>query len=108
MGANACSKPHVVAELVVASKNLIEERSKVYKGEKTNDKTQVELYERDANQLTEVCDFRVLKNADADLKHGENGLYCTRNHFHYDLHQADSNGMNVILSEDFEVGGAEG
>jgi len=49
----------------------------------------------------------VLKNADADLKHGENGLYCNRNHYKYDLREA-TDGMNVIFSENFEVGGAEG
>jgi hypothetical protein len=107
MGANACSKPHVVAELVIASKNLIEERSKVYREKKIDDKTQVET-EKEAGEIADHCDFKVLANADADLKHGENGLYCNRNHYKYDIKQADPTGMNVIYSEDFTVGGAEG
>ena len=43
MGATACSKPHVVAEMVIASKNLIEERAKT---KSHDDSSRVEVYER--------------------------------------------------------------
>lgn len=108
MGASACSRPHVVAELIMASKNLIEERSKVYHGVKTDDKTQVELFERHVDELSSICDLKELANEDVDLKHGENGLYCNRNHFKYDLATPDPTGLNIIYSEEFKVGGAEG
>jgi hypothetical protein len=85
MGASACSKPHVVAELVIASKKLIEERAREYSGERHNDRSQVEVYERDFTELPKVCDFGLLNNTSADLRHGESGLYCGRNSYKYDM-----------------------
>lgn len=82
MGASACSRPHVVAEMVIASKELIEERSREYLGEA---KSHVEIYERDFSELPKVCDFSLLNNTSADLRHGESGLYCGRTSFKYDL-----------------------
>jgi len=69
--------------------------------DKTDDKSQLELVEKAAGEIADHCDFSVLMNADADLKHGENGLYCSRNHYKYDIKEADLNGMNVIFSQNF-------
>ena len=76
MGATACSKPHVVAELVIASKDLIAERTKGYTAENHDDKKETELYERHVDELPTICDFDILSNTKEDLKHGESGLYC--------------------------------
>lgn len=62
MGASACTRPFVVAELVIASKKMIEKRTEEYKSlQRREDFAE----EEDINNLH--CDFKTLDNTAADL-----------------------------------------
>lgn len=69
MGATACSKPFVISELVIASKELVEKRARKYSPAE---------HEYPIKDLPKFCDFSVLNNKNATSEHGENGLYCNR------------------------------
>ena len=59
MGASACSKPFVVQELVIATKDLITKRVRNYR-EKRDDNPEGTLYavkEHDLADMHKSCDF---------------------------------------------------
>lgn len=81
MGASACSRPFVVAEMAIQSKKLIERRAAEYiKIEKTDHPV------NEGNDIHQnTCDFSTLQNTNGDLQHGEKGLYCSRTAYTYSL-----------------------
>lgn len=103
MGASACSRPFVVAELVVASKSLLQKRVEAYKGNEHDWKAA--LPEKDIGQLK--CDFATLDNTAQDLQHGERGLYCDRAAYTYSLAGQSPQELNQIFSKEFTIAGAE-
>lgn len=80
MGASACSRPFVVAELVIQSKKLIQRRVSDYA---KKERSSHHVPEEDISELH--CDFSALDNSKADTQHGEKGLYCTRGAYTYSL-----------------------
>lgn len=77
MGAVSCSKPFVVQELVIVSKELVKQRAKGH--------LEAEKGEHDISELPKQCDFSMLDNTNVDEQRGENGLYCSSEHYHYSL-----------------------
>jgi len=59
MGAVSCSKPFVVHELVIVSKDLLIERAKAHHA--------AEKGERDITELPKQCDFGMLDNTNVDV-----------------------------------------
>mmetsp|Transcript_21056 Transcript_21056/g.32601 ORF Transcript_21056/g.32601 Transcript_21056/m.32601 type:complete len:348 (+) Transcript_21056:176-1219(+) len=105
MGASACSKPFVVQELVIASKDLVKQRAHRYldkgpKNERRNDD------EYDISTIDKHCDFSALNNSKEDLRHGENGLYCNRKSYKYSLKGESAQELNQIYKKSFTVAGA--
>lgn len=80
MGSSACSKPFVVQELAIVSKDLLQQRVRAYKDAKAGDaRTESHLYtEHDITALGETCDFKLLDNQLAPSEGGERGLYCNK------------------------------
>jgi len=109
LGASGCSKPFVVQEMVLISKELVKKRSDRYAELKNSESSSASngLKEHQISELAHLCDFSTLKNARADLKHGENGLYCTRAAFSYPVEGPTHNELNKVFQERFTVAGAE-
>lgn len=109
MGASSCTKPFVVQELVIAAKELIVHRARLYHDAKGASAASLTygLEEYELTSLTERCSFATLGNAGNDLTHGESGLYCPRSAFSYSLAGEAAQELNVIYERSFTVAGAE-
>ena len=89
MGAIACSKPFVIQELTIISKDLISQRIKDYRDSHNLDnKKMLSKLGGDEHQISDIdkrCDFSTLNNEKASYQHGENGLYCGKQSYTYSL-----------------------
>jgi len=96
MGASACSKPFVVQELVIASKDLIRDRATQYKQKGANNGgiPQDHKPEYDITSLKKHCNFELMNNTKEDLKHGEDGVYCQRMAYRYSISSHASQELN--------------
>lgn len=100
MGSIGCSKPFVVQELVIISKELLRTRAKQHLAH-------LDKYEHDISQLPVKCDLKMLDNTNIDLQRGENGLYCQREHYHYSLAGESPQDLNTIYEKRFKVAGSQ-
>ena len=100
MGSVSCTKPFVVQELAIISKDLLRERAK-------NHLSHQDKQEHDISALTQKCDFSMLDNSNVDLQRGENGLYCQKEHYHYSLVGESPQDLNTIFEKKFKVVGAQ-
>ena len=111
MGASSCTKPFVVQELVIAAKELIVHRAKLYHDSTTSTQSSTNSTygheEHELTSLSERCAFTTLGNAGKDLTHGESGLYCPRAAYTYSLAGEAPQELNVIYERTFTVAGAE-
>ena len=115
MGASSCTKPFVVQELVIAAKELIVHRAKLYHehqrdaeaSTKSSTNSTYGHEEHELASLSERCSFTTLGNAGKDLTHGESGLYCPRAAYSYSLAGEAPQELNVIYERTFTVAGAE-
>jgi hypothetical protein len=48
----------------------------------------------------------MLDNTKVDLERGENGLYCSRERYHYSLPGSSAQELNTIFEKKFKVAGA--
>lgn len=99
MGSVGCSKPFVVQELAIISKELVHERARLHLSHQ-------DKYEHDISMLPKKCDFSMLDNTKVDLERGENGLYCQKEHYHYSLVGESPQDLNTIFEKKFKVAGA--
>lgn len=111
MGASSCTKPFVVQELVIAAKELLVHRAKLYRDSKASAKGATSptygLEEHELTSLSERCSFATLGNTGNDLTRGESGLYCPRAAFSYSLAGEAPQELNVIYEKTFTITGAE-
>lgn len=87
------------------AKELVTKRANHYL-ELRNSESGSEVKEHELSDLHKVCDFATLSNAKSDLKHGEDGLYCTRTTFTYPVEKGGHQDLNTIFQESFTVSGA--
>jgi len=110
MGASACSKPFVVQELLISSSQLIIDRVNKYKAIEGEGEVDQEhnfgQVEHPVKMLPEHCQFKTLDNTGVDLKRGENGLYCSKKTFTYEVGSLGSGELVEVFSHEFEIVGA--
>jgi len=110
MGASSCSKPFIVQELVIASKELLVRRANKYHElrDKQNPNEHSKIpKEHDLQDFHKFCDFSRFNNSALDLKQGESGLYCPRVAFRYPLAGQSPQDLNTIFEKKFSILGAE-
>ena len=105
MGASACSKPFVVQELVISSKQLIVERAQKYH-DSVKDSSNSVTNEHDLSEMGKYCDFTTFDNSAATLDRGEAGVYCTRQTYRYSLAGQAPQELNVVYQKSFSIVGA--
>ena len=86
---------------------MVRERINKYlhPGHELRDTVEGRGIEHEVQQMDKFCDFKTLDNVKMDKHKGENGLYCSRLEYSYNLD--NSNQLTTVLEKKFEVVGAE-
>jgi len=91
MGASSCSKPFVIQELLIAHKDIIDQRGKKYNEiRRSSDKAvlnQLGGEEHPIENMVYNCNFSTFDNSNSSLEAGEAGLYCNRKTYTYRINE---------------------
>ena len=93
-------------ELTITSKDLIKERANLYAHPQAGiiDTVHGRGIEHPISELPHMCNFAQLDNHSIDKVKGEQGVYCSRLEYNYEL-RADSH--QTLVEQKFTVRGAE-